>query len=605
MKVTVFKDLYQKDNPYHVDVKTALNRIKTGASKERINSVRGGDLNSKTKLPAILFSGVFSSRSDAALLEHNGLIVLDFDNVDADGSKSVVGTDPYVYACWVSPSGKGLKILSKITNPEKHRDHFRALAAYFEKHYGLRADETGINESRACFESYDEDIVINEESQSFGGLISEQQLDKQQIVNKNEGYTDYLKLNLAALMIRQAKDGEKHATLLRAARLCGGYIASGRMEEEEVIRILIREIEKKDVDSIAHAMNTIRDGIEEGKKTPISDIINDEKSIRRQMQINDGDMSFISSDDMDYKLITDFADGNIQLGLDTGSDKMDRYFRYKREFVIINGHSNVGKTTMALYLMVNASVRHGWKWFVYSSENTTWSVKMTIMEFATNKRINEMDYNQRKLAFKWVNDHFVVVNNTQVYSYSDLILFMEKTMNHRKLDAAFIDPYNSLRIDLKANGIGVHDYHYEAASEFLTFSKANDVAVWLNMHAVTEAQRRKGDDGLPVAPYAEDTEGGGKFVNRSDCFITIHRKIQSPDPNGRKTTEIHIRKVREVKTGGSPTPIDDPVLLVINSSYTAFRSVDNSKELFEPITNAFDVYEDFNKMKPNNSFLDN
>jgi len=603
--VTIFKDLYQKDSPHHIDVKTAIKRIKTGASKDRVQAVRAGDSNAKLKLPAILFSGVFTTRSDAALLEHSGLIVLDFDNVDVHDSKGIIGTDPYVFACWVSPSGKGIKALIKITNPEKHRDHFRAISAYFDKNYGLRADETGINESRACFESYDEDIVFNEDSQPFGGFLTEKQLDQQVVVNKNEGYTDYIKLNLAAMMIRQAPDGEKHATLLRAARLCGGYIASGRMEEEEVVRILVREIEKKDVDSITHAINTIRDGIEDGKKTPISDIISDEKAIKRQMRINDGDMSFISSDDMDYKLISDFAEGNIQLGLDTGDDKFDRYFRYKREFVIINGHSNVGKTTMALYMMVNASVRHGWKWFVYSSENTTWSVKMTIMEFATNMRINEMNYDQRKVAYKWVNDHFVVINNTQVYSYSDLILFMEKTMNHRKLDAAFIDPYNSLRIDLKANGIGVHDYHYEAASEFLTFSKANDVAVWLNMHAVTEAQRRKGDDGLPVAPFAEDTEGGGKFVNRSDCFITIHRKIQSPDPNGRKTTEIHVRKVREVKTGGSPTPIDDPFMLVINSSYTAFRSVETSKELFSPITKTFEVYEDFNKMKPNDMFLHN
>ena len=43
-------------------------------------------------------------------------------------------------------------------------------------------------------------------------------------------------------MIRQCEDGEKHNTLLRAARLLGGYVAAGRMEEEEVVRVLMREI---------------------------------------------------------------------------------------------------------------------------------------------------------------------------------------------------------------------------------------------------------------------------------------------------------------------------------------------------------------------------
>ena len=99
------------------------------------------------------------------------------------------------------------------------------------------------------------------------------------------------------------------------------------------------------------------------------------------------------------------------------------------------------------------------------------------------------------------------------------------------------------------------------------------------MHAVTEAQRRKGDDGLPLAPYAEDTEGGGKFVNRADCFLTIHRKVQAPDHNIKKTTELHVRKVRETETGGQPTPIDDPVLFTMNTSHTAFRRSETGDSL--------------------------
>jgi hypothetical protein len=81
----------------------------------------------------------------------------------------------------------------------------------------------------------------------------------------------------------------------------------------------------------------------------------------------------------------------------------------------------------------------------------------------------------------------------------------------------------------------------------------------------------KGDDGLPVAPYAEDTEGGGKFVNRADCFLTIHRKVQHPDFAQRKITEFHVRKVRDVETGGEPTSLDEPIRFEMNTSRTAFR----------------------------------
>lgn len=592
MRVTLFKDIFSKD-PYYVHVSKALERIANGNSMEEVEKIRGGNKAMKKQVPAVLFSGEFSERNDSAIKTHSGLIVLDFDQLDVDESKVLLATDEYVYSCWISPSGNGLKALVKVSNPERHRDHFRSLEKYFLNQYGLVVDASGVNESRACYESYDPDIVINEDSKLFGGLVSD--VSERQVVNTQGLYTDYMKLNLAARMIRQAEDGDKHATLLKAAKLCGGYISAGRMEQDEVVRVLTREIVKRDIESESQAVSTIIDGIEKGKATPITEIINAEKDAQRQMRINDGDMSFISSDDSDFRMIDDYANGKILLGLDTGDQVLDKHFRYKREFVVINGHSNVGKTTMALYMMVNASVRHGWKWLVYSSENTTWSLKMTLMEFAVDRRTNTMTYEQRRASYAWVNDHFTVISNKEVYSYSDIIVFMEKMMQLNHIDAVFIDPYNSLRIDLAGSGIGVHDYHYQAASEFLTYSASNGVAVWLNAHAVTEAQRRKGDDGLPVPPFAEDTEGGGKFVNRADCFITIHRKVQAADPTVRKTTEFHVRKVREVKTGGEPTPFDTPVTFYMNPMMTGFRSMSTSESLFEPIRNDYDKYKVFNK----------
>jgi hypothetical protein len=551
-------------------------------SSTLIDEVRSGNKEAKKKLPVVLFSGEFSSRKDEALFEHSGLVVLDFDHVDVDKTKQALATDDFVLACWTSPSGDGIKAVVKITNPERHRDHFRSLIAYFDKQYGLQVDETGINESRACFESYDPDIVIKDDVKKFGAFLTEQAL-QQTPINDEYEYTDYMKLNLAARMIRNAEDGEKHMALIKAATLCGGYIAAGKMEEEEVVRVLFREICKRDIDSESQAQATIRDGIEKGKTMPIREVIDNERSAQREMLLNDGDMSFISSDDEDFRWIDDYAQGLIELGLDTGDELLDQHFRYKKEFVIINGHSNVGKTTTALYLMVNASIRHGWKWIVYSSENRTASIKMSLMQFACNKKAGNMTYAERKQAYKWVQKHFTVISNKQVYSYADIILFMEKVMRQQDVDAIFVDPYNSLKLDMRNSSIGVHDYHYEAASEFLTFSTSHNVAVWLNMHAVTEAQRRKDAEGMPIAPYAEDTEGGGKFVNRADCFLTIHRKVQHQDPAVRCMSELHVRKVRNTETGGEPTGLEDPFRFIMDISRTGFKTMTTHKSLFQPI----------------------
>ena len=560
----------------------ALARIQSGNSSTKIDEVRAGNKDKKKELPVVCFSGEFSSRNDDSLFEHSGLIVLDFDHVDVDATKRSLAIDDFVYSCWTSPSGNGVKALVRITNPERHRDHFRAMVKYFERQHGLEVDESGINESRACFESHDPDIIIKDESKKFGHFTTEF-AEAQTPTNEAYDYTDYMKLNLAARMIRTAADGDKHRVLVNASRLCGGYIAAGKMEQEEVVRILHREICKRDVDSEDHALNTILDGIEIGKNMPIKNLIDEEKSAKREMLLNDGDMSFISSDDEDFRWIDDYSQGLIQLGLDTGEPKLDEFFRYKKEFVIVNGHSNVGKTTTMLYLIANSAVRHDWKWVVYSSENRTASVKMSLMQFAMDKKVADMTFGERKQAYKWVQEHFTVINNNQVYSYSDIVLFMEKVMRQQPVDGIFVDPYNSLKLDMKGSGIGVHDYHYEAASEFLTFSKANEIAVWLNCHSGTEAQRRKGPDGLPVAPYAEDTEGGGKFVNRADCFLTIHRKVQSMEPDIRRMSEIHVRKVRDVETGGRPTALEDPYCLMMNLSHTGFTDRVGRRALYQPI----------------------
>ena len=609
MKVTIFKNIYEKSSPHTITLAQALQRIKTGSSRTTVDDVRSGHKEKKMQLPAVLFSGEFSSRSDDNIKEHSGYIVLDFDHVEALSTKKVLATDPYIYSCWESPSGNGIKALVRISNPERHRDHFRALVRYFDGRYGLDLDESGINVSRACFESFDPEIVIKTVSEKFGKFVSEEKFEEAPH-EPTPQYTDYQKLNIAARMVRSAADGEKHNTLIKAATLCGGYIAAGKMEEDEVIRVLSREINRRDIDSMDSALTAIREGIEHGKTRPIRDIIQQEEEAERQMRVEDGDLTFLVDADDDFQWIEDYSQGRIEQGLDTGSEELDKFFRYKKEFLIINGHSNVGKTTSALYLIVNSAVRHGWKWMIYSAENRTSSIKMNLMQMVCDKKVGNMNYNERRSSYNWVNDHFYIVSTAHVYTYMDMLLFMEKTKFYHNVDAVFVDPYNSLRLDMRKSEMqNTHDYHYEAATAFLTFSNNNNVAVWLNMHAVTEAQRRKGADGLPMAPYAEDTEGGGKFVNRADCFLTIHRKVQAEDPHTRSMSEIHVRKVRETETGGQPTPLEEPFRMIMNTSHTGFIEWGKQRALLNPLSfseggqQALEMDKMKFSMTPNDSFL--
>jgi hypothetical protein len=171
-KVTIFKNIKDTDTPFHRDVDLVLLRIKDGATKNLVKSIRQAkDKNErnelKKRLPAICFSGIFNKRSDSSLLEHSGLICLDFDGYEKKKllleHKEKLTKDNYVYSCFISPSGNGLKVLIKIPSEgaDNHVNYFNSLGKYFDSPY---FDKVCKNVSRVCYESYDPLIHINNNS---------------------------------------------------------------------------------------------------------------------------------------------------------------------------------------------------------------------------------------------------------------------------------------------------------------------------------------------------------------------------------------------------------------------------------------------------------
>ena len=89
MIVTLFKDISATNAPFYREVDSVLDRIRDGVSKSIVLAIRELDEKSerdkiKKQLPAICFSGQFSSRNDDSIIEHSGLICLDFDGYNTE-----------------------------------------------------------------------------------------------------------------------------------------------------------------------------------------------------------------------------------------------------------------------------------------------------------------------------------------------------------------------------------------------------------------------------------------------------------------------------------------------------------------------------------------
>ena len=81
--ITYFKSLGDTSAPFFREVNVAIDRIRSGASKVICDQIRAEKDKTrrneiKKKLPAICFSGKFTSRLDTSITEHSGLICINF-----------------------------------------------------------------------------------------------------------------------------------------------------------------------------------------------------------------------------------------------------------------------------------------------------------------------------------------------------------------------------------------------------------------------------------------------------------------------------------------------------------------------------------------------
>lgn len=182
--VTIFRDISTVSQAFHRPLSEILKRIKNGsASRNLIEQIRVETDKTKRNelkksLPSICFCGKFKKRSIKGLIEHSGLICLDFDNFETpealEAYREILKLDAYVYSVFVSPSGNGLKVLVKIPpSAEFHKQYFKTLMSKFDVAY---FDKSTSDVSRVCYESYDPELYINENALMWEELPIEKEL---------------------------------------------------------------------------------------------------------------------------------------------------------------------------------------------------------------------------------------------------------------------------------------------------------------------------------------------------------------------------------------------------------------------------------------------
>ena len=170
LQCTRFKSLRNTKPESTVSVLSILEEIRTDKYKTQIEEIRNFENPSKNplkdKLPVFTPTGIFNHRSMAGLENYNGLMCLDIDHIEnPEQLKEQCKKLNYVYSAFVTPSGKGLKVLIKTNaTAENYREIELKVATAFQHDTGAIRDNHCKDIARIQFVSYDPNIYINENS---------------------------------------------------------------------------------------------------------------------------------------------------------------------------------------------------------------------------------------------------------------------------------------------------------------------------------------------------------------------------------------------------------------------------------------------------------
>jgi predicted P-loop ATPase len=196
MKVSYYKTIKEPDSREVAEITTLLENIKNGVWEDICHKVRTAKNDEQKKTlkqsaPCFTTSGTFTKRGNNNLIQHSGLIAIDFDHVKNYGDAfNLLINDNYSFAVFASISGDGICCIVKIDG-KRHLDAFDGLQKYYFDQYGLILDIACKDVSRPRFVSWDPDLHINEKSDVFRGYLkkeTKQQIKRFQEFAKTDDY---------------------------------------------------------------------------------------------------------------------------------------------------------------------------------------------------------------------------------------------------------------------------------------------------------------------------------------------------------------------------------------------------------------------------------
>lgn len=248
-------------------------------------------------------------------------------------------------------------------------------------------------------------------------------------------------------------------------------------------------------------------------------------------------------------------------GTTTYFPEIDEGWTWRRgEVNVWTGYENEGKSTFLEQLALIKAAHEGWKFAVFSPENTPINdfydnlIEMLIGKSADPYyKGNQMTFEEYTQAFKFVNDHFFMILPEKDFTLATIFKKAKYLVRKYGVKGMILDPYNSMEHFQKSNE-REELYIARFMGDLKRFAVDEHLSMNLVAHQNTQ-RRNEGDGGRYYKPNKSNIKGGGVFAHRADNVLMVWRPemaLDFADP----TVVWASQKIKKQKLVGIPKEVE-------------------------------------------------
>lgn len=256
----------------------------------------------------------------------------------------------------------------------------------------------------------------------------------------------------------------------------------------------------------------------------------------------------VHAEDLRERIMGIYEDGQ-DLGARLGWACVDELYRVReKEFCVVTGIPNHGKSEWLDAALVLLSEHHGWRHALFSPENHPIEQHITkLIEKHIGKSTNKNARNRASQAeldeaISWVDEHFSFLAPESESPTVDAVLERFRVeILRRGVKGLVIDPWNEIEHRRPGN-MSETEYISEVLTKLRRFARKYNCHLWIVAHP-TKLQKER--DGTYPVPRPYDISGSANWMNKADVAIAVFRHVTQPE----RPVEIHVQKIRFKASG--------------------------------------------------------